>query len=266
MILVKKSASLPKAFALTLGILFLYILIGLFLDGAFLAEKYPNIQIVADIVVWLLYLLSFRRATKKVKTFMVLGVLIAIGGEYLFSLGFEMYTYRLGNVPWYVPLGHTMLYITAIYFCKAAAVRAKKKQLEKYFMIGIAIYATGFLIFLGDIYGFILTVFTLLILWKNPRERLFYLTLYIIVAYLEIIGTSYNCWHWPPILCGEFGLIKSSNPPCGISFWYFGLELGSLFIYKLTHKTAWRRMKNIRFMREERNEKIDKNIMIEAKG
>jgi hypothetical protein len=32
---------------------------------------------------------------------------------------------------------------------------------------------------------------------KRPRERLFYLTMFLAVAYLEIIGTSYECWWWP---------------------------------------------------------------------
>ena len=54
-----------------------------------------------------------------------------------------------------------------------------------------------FLIFKNDVFGFVMTAGTLLILRKKPRERLFYLTMYLAVAFLEIVGTSYECWWWP---------------------------------------------------------------------
>jgi hypothetical protein len=94
-----------------------------------------------------------------------------------------------------------------------------------------------------------MTIATLFILRNKPKERLFYLTMYVSVAYLEIIGTNYLCWKWPATAWGFFDFLPSYNPPSGISFFYFLLDLGTLWFYKQRHKIAWSRMKNIREIR-----------------
>jgi hypothetical protein len=70
--------------------------------------------------------------------------------------------------------------------------------------------------------------------------------MYLAVAYLKIIGTSYECWKWPSTAFNYFTFLPSANPPTGISFFYFGLDLGCLWLYKKRHKIAWSRMKNVR--------------------
>lgn len=105
------------------------------------------------------------------------------------------------------------------------------------------------LIFRNDVFGFAMTIATILILRKKPRERLFYLSMYITVAYLEIVGTNYLCWKWPSTAWGIFDFLPSHNPPSGISFFYFLLDLGTLWLYKKRHKIAWSRMKNVRKIR-----------------
>jgi len=123
-----------------------------------------------------------------------------------------------------------------------------KKSIEKIFTIAILIYASLFLIFANDIFGFVMTLLTVFILQFRPRERMMYLTMYIVVAFLEIIGTSYQSWYWPDTAFGLMPFLKSANPPSGISFFYFGLDLGCLWLYKQRHKIAWKRMKHIRFL------------------
>ena len=70
--------------------------------------------------------------------------------------------------------------------------------------------------------------------------------MYIVVAFLEIIGTTYKCWHWPDTAFGIIPFLKSANPPSGISLFYFLFDLGCLWFYKLGNKEAWSRMKRIR--------------------
>lgn len=247
MLLAKKSDSLFKVCLKTIGTLFLAIFFGLLLDSKFIIPHYPQGQIIANIIVAILFLFVFIKSTKKIREFLIYAILIAIAGECFFSLLLEMYTYRLHNVPIYVFFGHALLYVAVLYFNKANAVKTFRKKLELIFTIIIISYAILFLIFKSDIFGFILTILTLLILIKKPRERLFYLTMYLCVVFLEIIGTWYECWYWPLyVLNLENNFLKSANPPSGISFFYFGLDLGSLYFYKLRHRFAWKRMKNIR--------------------
>lgn len=236
------------AFCKTMGLLFLFIAIGLFFDSSFFVNSYSHGQLYANGIMILVFIGLFYRATHRSRELMIYAVLIGIGGEYLFSLGFDMYAYRLGNVPTYVPPGHAIIYIATVYFCREAAVKKFKLQLVKFFTLAILGYAFLFLIFANDVFGFALTVLTLFILRNKPRERLFYLSMYIVVAVLEIIGTRYQCWYWPESAFGIFPFLKSANPPSGISFFYFGLDLGALWLYKKRHSIAWKRMKTQRLI------------------
>lgn len=249
MLIPQKRDSLLNAFLKTIGILFFFIAVGLLLDSRFVIPHFPKGQILANVVIVLVFIPIFLKATRKVREFLIYAVLIAIAGECFFSLLLEMYTYRLHNVPLYVFSGHALLYVTVLYFCKSSAVKMNRIQLERIFTAIIVVFAVFFLVYLRDIFGFVLSALTLLVVSRKPRERLFYLTMYLCVALLELIGTYYECWYWPEFAFRmEGSFLESANPPSGISFFYFGLDLGSLYFYKLRHRTAWRRMKHIRRM------------------
>jgi hypothetical protein len=209
-----------------------------------------NAQFYANISMFIGFVIVFWQVNSRIKEQMISAVIIAVLGEYLFSIALGMYTYRLENVPHYVPPGHALVYVAVLYFSKASSILKYRKQVELFFAIFIFIYASVFLIFKNDVFGFVMTIATLIILRNKPRERLFYLTMYITVAYLEIIGTNYLCWKWPATAWGVFDFLPSHNPPSGISLFYFLLDLGSLWFYKQRHKIAWNRMKILRKIRE----------------
>ena len=95
-----------------------------------------------------------------------------------------------------------------------------------------------------------MSLLVVFLLRNKPRERLFFLTMYIVVAFLEIVGTHYQCWSWPKTAFGVFPFLKSANPPSGISLFYFLLDLGCLWLYKQRNLMAWKRMKGIRKWKE----------------
>ena len=230
----------------SLGALYLFILFGLFLDSFYMLEITKDAQLYANISMYIGFAITFWNVNRRVKEQMISAVIIAVIGEYLFSIAMGMYTYRLENVPHYVPPGHALVYVAVLYFSKAKSIIKNRIKIERFLAIFILIYATVFLVFKNDVFGFVMTVATLFILRNKQRERLFYLTMYISVAYLEIIGTNYLCWKWPASAWGIFDFLPSHNPPSGISFFYFLLDLGTLWLYKQRHKIAWSRMKNIR--------------------
>lgn len=243
---IKTTKSIFTASFNTIGYLFLFIIFTLFIDSQIVAERINNTQLYTNIVMLIGFLIVFLKATRKVKEFMFYAVFCGFVGEYFFSIGLNMYSYRLGNVPHYVPLGHALVYIATIYFCKQAIIKQYRKQLEKIFTTIIILYGILFLILFEDVFGFVMTVLVVFFLRNKPRERLFFLTMYLVVAYLEIIGTTYKCWQWPDTAWGVIPILPSNNPPSGISFIYFLLDLGCLWLYKQRHLIAWRRMKNIR--------------------
>ena len=241
-----------KATIFSLGALYFFLLTGLFLDSNYFSNITEFAQESALVTMLIVSTVVFIRVNKRIKEQMIYAILIAIIGEYVFSRVLGMYTYRLENVPHYVPPGHALVYVAVVYFSKAASIIKQKKTLEVSFTIAIVVYSLFFLLVKNDVFGFVMTVATLLILRKKPRERMFYLTMYITVAVLEIIGTCYGCWWWPATARNTFSFLPSANPPSGISFFYFGLDLGSLWLYKQRHKIAWKRMKLIRSLREKK--------------
>lgn len=230
----------------TLGLLYLFFVVGLFLDSFYMVKITENAQWYANALMLTVFFITFFNVTKTIKERMVFAVLLGFVGEYLFSVALGMYTYRLENVPLYIPFGHAFVYIAVYCFSKAASIKNIRKPLEKFLVIFILIYAAVFLFFKNDVFGFVMTIATLLILRNKPRERLFYLTMYISVVVLELVGTTYKCWFWPPIAWDIFTFLPSANPPSGISLFYFLLDLGTLWLYKQRHRETWQRMKNIR--------------------
>lgn len=246
----KIASSLFLAFFKTIGYLFLFIAVGLYLDSKYMVPIIENTQHLATIVMLIGFFILFYRSPPRIKELMIYAVIIGFVGEHLFSIALGMYSYRLGNVPLYVPPGHAIVYIAAVYFCKEAVVKTYRMQIEKVFSIFIVLYATAFLIFANDIFGFIMSLLVLFLLRNKPRERLFFLSMYIVVAFLEIVGTHYQCWAWPKTAYGVIPFLKSANPPSGISLFYFLLDLGCLWLYKQRHLIAWKRMKGIRGLYE----------------
>lgn len=246
---VTTSKTFFPAFLKTLGILFLYIFVGLFIDSKYVVSTYQESQWIANALMVIIFSIVLWKVSPRIRELMIYAVLIGYVGEYLFSVVLGMYTYRLENVPHYIPMGHALVYIGVLYFTKTAYVKLNKNLLEKIFTGIIIVYAAAFLVFKNDVFGFVLTVLTLWILRNKPRERLFYLTMYLSIVFLEITGTSYESWEWPSIAWDYFTFLPSANPPSGISFFYFGLDLGCLWLYKKRHHIAWKRMKNQRKIR-----------------
>lgn len=226
-----------------IGLFILFVLV-LFFDSNYFASNISNLQIWINTLMLLGFFIFYVRATPRIKELMIYAVILGFIGEYFFSRGLTMYTYRLENVPLYVPIGHAALYGRVFMFSKASIIRKHHKAIEQLFALVIATFATTYLIFFRDVFGFVMTICVFLLLLKRPKDRLFFYTMYILVAILEIGGTAFGCWKWPNIGFEVFEFLPSNNPPSGISLFYFLLDIGCFFIYTQRHKIAWFRLKN----------------------
>ena len=225
--------------------LFIIFVFVLFFDSIYFVENILDSQIPINILMIFGFIVMYWRANPRTKELMIYAVILGFGGEYLFSRGLNMYTYRLENVPLYVPLGHAALYGRIFMFSKAPIVRKYHKKIERLFGICIGIFATVYLIFFTDVFGFVMTICMFLLLWKRPKDKLFFFSMYILVAILEIGGTAFGCWKWPSTAFDVFTFLPSNNPPSGISLFYFLLDIGCFFMYTQRHKITWSRLKSI---------------------
>lgn len=237
--------NIASVFAREVGLFVVFVFI-LFFDGTYFTQNIIDLQLAFNIFMSLAFLVMFYRASKKIKEFMIYAVIIGFLGEHLFSRILQMYTYRLENVPFYVPLGHAVLYARVLRFSKSPKVKKHHKALEELFTYVILILATVYLLFFKDVFGFVMTGFVFLLLWKRPKERLYFYTMYFLVAILEIGGTAFGAWYWPEIAFGKFQFLPSNNPPSGISLFYFLLDISCFFIYILVNNNNWKRFRKLK--------------------
>lgn len=127
-----------KLFNRKIGLFFLAVA-GLYLDSTMLAEKFEYNQMVINVIMLIGFFLMYFRVAKRVKELMIYGVILGFLGEYFFSVYLEMYTYRLENVPLYIPFGHAALFARVYVFAKAPVVKKNHKNLERFLYLIICI-------------------------------------------------------------------------------------------------------------------------------
>ncbi len=243
------SKRIIKLFNRKIGLFFLFVG-ALYLDSVHLAKYFEYNQLVTNVLMLLAFYWMYSRSVKRTKELMVYAVILGFLGEYLFSIYLDMYAYRLGNVPLYVPFGHAAVYGRVYAFSKASVVRKHHKALEQLMYVIISLFALGYLLFFNDVFGFVMTLGVFALLLKRPKDRMFFLTMYIVVAVLEIGGPAYGAWKWPATAFGVFDFLPSNNAPSGISLFYFLLDVGCFVLYTQRNKIAWRRVKKLQNLKK----------------
>jgi hypothetical protein len=96
--------TIVKLFIRKIGLFFLGVA-GLYIDSVHFSEKFEYNQILINIIMLMGFWLLYARSAKRTKELMIYAVILGFIGEYFFSVFLGMYTYRLGNVPLYIPFG-----------------------------------------------------------------------------------------------------------------------------------------------------------------
>jgi len=226
-------------------VLYPVIWLGLFIDGKSIANIYPNSQVVTNILVITAFIWIYIKSSKLIRELMLWGLIVAFGGEMFFSLLLGMYSYRLNNLPLYVPFGHAIIYASVYYLSKEPFVKKHQKLIVTILYWSMIVYSIFWLIFANDVFGFLCMV-VILLLFKHryySDSVLFFLIMFFTIVYLELLGTYYGCWSWPKIWFDKIEFIPSANPPSGISVFYFAFDLGCLWFYKKFNKNRWKKAK-----------------------
>jgi hypothetical protein len=156
----------------------------------------------------------------------VVGVVcFATIGELTGSILWGVYHYRLHNLPLFVPPAHGIVYLTGCAF--AVALRRHTRAL-----VAVAATAAATWGLLGltvlprrDVAGAVGVPLLLLFLWRS-RYRAIYASVFLVVAALELYGTSIGTWHWARTLPG-LG-IPDGNPPSGVASGYVWFDVMAL--------------------------------------
>jgi hypothetical protein len=190
---------------------------------------------------WVALALALRRESVAVRLQTGVVVAFATAVEYTFSPLLEVYVYRFDNVPAYVPPGHGLVYLAALSLGRSAWVRAHLRSCVTGVAIAGAAYAAWGLL-LGprvDVLGAFWYVCLLGFLAWGPSRPL-YVGAFVVVTYLEILGTAVGTWTWQPY--DPTGVVPIGNPPSGAAGGYGWFDLAALLLAPvlLARWRAWR--------------------------
>ena len=189
----------------------------------------PVRQLVLGALTWAGLVLALRREPPTVRAQTLLVVLLATVVEYTFSPLLGAYTYRIGTVPLFVPPGHGLVYLGALSVGRSDLVRRHSRSLvAATVLVGGGWAAAGLLgdrpDHLGALWYLCLVGF---LAWG--RSRLLYVGAFLVVSWLELVGTALGTWTWAavdPVL----GVVGQGNPPSGAAGGYGWFDLWALLL------------------------------------
>jgi hypothetical protein len=164
--------------------------------------------------------------SRAVRAQVLLVVAAATAVEYTASVGLGLYTYRLGNVPLFVPPGHGLVYLSAIAMGRSSAFARGRRWIVPATLVAAGAWTVGGL--LGprhDVLGAVLFV-VLVRFCVAGRAPLVYCGAFLLTSYLELIGTGLGSWAWER----HAGPIPLGNPPSTIAGAYCVLDLFGLAV------------------------------------
>ena len=187
-------------------------------------------QLLLGLATWALLAAILVRLPPMRRAQVVGVVLFATVGELTGSILWGVYTYRLHNLPLFIPPAHGLVYLTALSL--AAALRGHARLL----VATAAAVALGWGV-LGltvlparDVAGALGVPLLLLFLWRSANRAL-YAGVFVVVAALELYGTAIGTWRWAPALPG-LG-IPDGNPPSGVASGYVWFDVMALLVAPL---------------------------------
>lgn len=151
------------------------------------------------------------------------GLIVAVAtcGEVMASLVWGLYTYRLENVPLFVPPGHALVYLGGL--AVAHAFAGRERLLTNAALVGVCAWAFAGVTVLPrtDWSGSAAAVAFALVLARRPRAHL-YAGVFVVVAFLELYGTAIGTWAWA-VEVPTLG-VPQGNPPSGAAIGYVLME------------------------------------------
>jgi hypothetical protein len=193
----------------TLGVLLVFVVLGL-------ADRHVGArgQLGLGAVMWAVLLASLWPLPLERRLQTAFVIVAATCMEVVGSILWGVYTYRLHNLPSFVPPGHGLIYLGGISLSEAGLVKRRPRLFLWAVTACAVLWAVAGLTVLPrlDVGGALGVSVFLFFLWRG-RAPAVYGGVFFVVAFLELWGTAIGLWQWHPVTPG-LGLAMG-NPPSG---------------------------------------------------
>lgn len=182
-------------------------------------------QLALGALTWLVLLAALRPLPALARAQALGVVAFATVGEITGSLVWGVYTYRLHNLPLFIPPAHGIVYLSGL----ALVALVRERLLVAAAAVGSIGWGLAGLTVLPrlDVAGAFGVPLLSVFLWRS-RSRATYAGVFLVVAALELYGTSIGTWRWAAELPG-LG-IPDGNPPSGVASGYVWFDVMALLV------------------------------------
>jgi hypothetical protein len=184
-----------------------------------------GVQLALGAVTWLVLAAAIWPLAAIVRAQVIGVVLFATVAEVTGSLIWGVYRYRLHNLPLFIPPAHGLVYLSGV----ALAAVIPARPLVAVAAVGSIGWGLAGITVLPrlDVAGAMCVPLLIAFLWRS-RFRATYAGVFVVVAALELYGTSIGVWRWATELPG-LG-IAQGNPPSGVASGYVWFDVMALLV------------------------------------
>jgi hypothetical protein len=197
-------------------------------------------QLLLGLAAWVAFALALRGVSNVLRTQALVVVAVATGAEVLGSIVWGVYTYRLENLPSFVPPSHGLVYLAGAALAGAARGRLSQAVLVRGALALVLLWGLAGLTVLprldvGGAFGCALLAVYLV----RGRSPAVYAGVFLVVAWLELYGTALGTWNWAEAIPGTG--VPQGNPPSGVASGYVWFDIVALAVAPRL-LAAWERL------------------------
>ena len=182
-------------------------------------------QLVLGALTWLVLLVAARPLSAERRAQVAVVICAATVAEVTGSILWGVYSYRLHNLPTFVPPAHGLVFMAGLSLSEAlrrnarALVVTAASIASAWGLLGLTLLPRT------DAAGALGVPLLLAFLWRS-RARTAYAGVFLVVAALELYGTAIGTWTWQAAVPG-LGL-PQGNPPSGAASGYVVFDVLAL--------------------------------------
>jgi hypothetical protein len=182
-------------------------------------------QLALGALTWIVLIVSARPLTAERRAQVAVVICAATVAELTGSILWGVYSYRLHNLPTFVPPAHGLVFMAGL--ALSEGLRRHSRALVVVAAAAATLWGVLGLTALPrlDAAGALGVPLLLAFLWRS-RARAAYAGVFLVVAALELYGTAIGTWRWAEKLPG-LG-IPDGNPPSGVASGYVWFDVMAL--------------------------------------
>jgi hypothetical protein len=187
--------------------------------GGLIVDQYGGLagQLLVSVWAWAVMFRLLETSPRKWRMPFWACLVWATAGEIFLSLVWGMYTYRLENVPFFVPPGHVLLFWLGLTLAP---------RVPKWFVAGVPLLAAGYAL-AAWWHGFdtvsVLLIGLFLLCMGNREGRPLYSVMFLLSLAAELYGTWIGNWVWHADV--PYFSLTSFNPPLAAGAFYCALDV-----------------------------------------